>query len=449
MKRKILITLISILGIIISAAGCNSPTDNPYDGIRPSENFNWAKNAGPSQGSVGYGVAVDKNGNSYVIGTFNKQAKLDSISMTLTGVGEFLAKFSSDGKALWAVYIDGTEAAIYDVSVDNSDNVLVGGHFAAGAKLLPGSQTVSAESSVLKFDSGGNLLSSIPGSGTTSKIFIDGSNNLYAASVMDTSASGLGKRSAVSNRIYFSKYNSGGSLILRKEFADPAGAEIKSIAVDLSGNIVLAGTFLGTMNIDSHVISTASNYAFYVIKLDPSGNYLWSNTGESESIGESLVIDNQGNSIFYGFYDYAMKIDSVVFVAFASRGMFLAKYGSDGKLLQAKNLSAQPMSNGDIKLDAAGNVYIANGFYGIINVPGADLVSSSGDICIAKFDPNLQPLWGEMGNCAAPGYVYGLAVDNSSNCLLTGQFQSKVIFGNFTLQAGVQPEFYLAKIKAH
>ncbi|MEP7234698.1 MAG: SBBP repeat-containing protein [Ignavibacteriota bacterium] len=94
----------------------------------------WVKSAG-SEGSaaVGRGLAVDKKGNCYVGGTFMGKPAFDSISImtrNLSYSDVFLAKYNTDGDALWVRNSNGFgPKLLYSVRTDAESNPYIIGSF--------------------------------------------------------------------------------------------------------------------------------------------------------------------------------------------------------------------------------------------------------------------------------------------------------------------------------
>ena len=68
----------------------------------------WARQAGGGNDEWGRAIAVDPVGNSYVTGNLKGEAVFGSIILKDNGFGTFLAKYDTNGKALWATNISST-----------------------------------------------------------------------------------------------------------------------------------------------------------------------------------------------------------------------------------------------------------------------------------------------------------------------------------------------------
>lgn len=123
----------------------------------------WAKAAGGTSLDFTNDIAVDANGNTYVIGSY-ESATITFGATTLTNAGFddiFLVKYDPAGNALWAksigdFYLDRG----HHVAVDASGNVYIAGDFYGGGLVL-GTVTLTAASYtstfVAKYNSAGTL----------------------------------------------------------------------------------------------------------------------------------------------------------------------------------------------------------------------------------------------------------------------------------------------------
>jgi hypothetical protein len=104
----------------------------------------WAKQAGGSYFSWGYGIAVDGSGDSYVTGDFlgsatfgageTNETILNSSGNSLDNVDIFVAKYNSSGDLLWAKKAGGSgQDRGYGIAVDGSGDSYVTGDFLGSA----------------------------------------------------------------------------------------------------------------------------------------------------------------------------------------------------------------------------------------------------------------------------------------------------------------------------
>jgi hypothetical protein len=121
----------------------------------------WAVRAGGSDSDVGYGVAVDEDGNAYVTGEFTGSATFESVSGPVVGPllapsgsrDIFVAKYDSSGHCngvnQWVRNFGGADADIgYGIAIAPSGDVLV-----TGAWEVSGTR----EAFVLRLDSANGL----------------------------------------------------------------------------------------------------------------------------------------------------------------------------------------------------------------------------------------------------------------------------------------------------
>jgi hypothetical protein len=105
--------LISLLFMLLSS----SPSS--------AQDLGWAKRAGGTSSDLGFGIAVDTSGNSYVMGVFQGSATFGAGGLnqtTLVSAGSndvFVAKYDSNGMLVWAKRAGGTSSElVIGIAVD-------------------------------------------------------------------------------------------------------------------------------------------------------------------------------------------------------------------------------------------------------------------------------------------------------------------------------------------
>lgn len=142
----------------------------------------WRTYINGANTDVGYSVAVDKDDNVYLAGTYNASAILYNASTTttapaaaaitlptITGNAAFLVKYNASGVVQWRCVVDGANSEnAYGVKVDRNNNVILTGQYGPGvstiyhasgtsAKTLP-ALTTNPGAFVIQFNSSGVLV---------------------------------------------------------------------------------------------------------------------------------------------------------------------------------------------------------------------------------------------------------------------------------------------------
>ncbi len=212
---------------ILESAGFLDIYVAKYNG---SGDLMWAKRAGGSgstSNDVGFGIAVDVNGNSYVTGFFPGSATfgLDELEQTtLTSTGDidiFVAKYNSSGDLVWAKKAGGSGGDMgAGIAVDVNGNSYVTGYF-EGSATFGGTTLTSAGGGdlfVVKYNSSG-ILEWVKQSNSSSSdywvlgvgIAVDPSGNSYVTGFFSGSATfgGATLTSAGDRDIFVAKFGQG------------------------------------------------------------------------------------------------------------------------------------------------------------------------------------------------------------------------------------------------
>ena len=131
-----------------------------------SGNVIWARNSGGSSGAQGFDVAVDKNGNAFVTGSFGTTAlTFGTYTLTNTGPGNgiFLVRYDANGNVSWAKSAGPGNADLgLGVTADGLGNAYITGVFNGsitfgGYTLTNSGGAGSSEIYLAKYDSTGNV----------------------------------------------------------------------------------------------------------------------------------------------------------------------------------------------------------------------------------------------------------------------------------------------------
>jgi hypothetical protein len=234
--------------------------------------------------------------------------------------------------------------------------------------------------------------------------------------------------------------------VINNAFTD----NIFDLQVDNDHNLVICGQFNGTVDFDPgpavNAHTSAGGADIFLAKYDSLGNYLWAHhfgTGFLTDEGDRLAIDSSGNIFLTGMFGSTVDFDpspgnsATISSSGSNRSRFLAKYDVSGNFIAVKHVggavgSLPSSQDGQAGLgcDAAGNVYMC-GFYGtsLTLGPGVTLpVAGLSDNYFAKYDPQLNLLWGHRLGSSGSEYSQGMYVHPSGKIIVLGSFSNMIDF---------------------
>jgi len=210
------------------------------------------------------------------------------------GYNIYLAKFDSNGNHIWSKRINGTSSGeISSVSVDSSNNVYITGSFIGSHIYLGGNILDNAGGDdvyIAKFDSNGNHKWSKTFGGTSNDrgyfLSLDNSNNVYLTGHFSSSTIDFGG-GALTNSGYYdtylAKFDSDGNHKWSKKFGGSDNDYGYSVSADSSGNVYLSGSFQSpTISFGKITLTNAGGDCgigtctdIFLAKIDSNGGPVW------------------------------------------------------------------------------------------------------------------------------------------------------------------------------
>jgi PKD repeat protein len=240
-------------------------------------------------------------------------------------------------------------------------------------------------------------------------------------------------------------------------WADNAGGSEmdigNSISVDNAGNSYITGFFNETATFGDHSVTSNGSSDIFVAEMDTNGNWLWANSalGNSLDTAEGIVIDSSGNSYITGYFNGTITFGSYTFTSYGEEDTYIAKIDSGGNWLSASRAGG---SNSDIgiklKLDNYGNTYVVGRFQGTATF-GTFSIASAGinDIFVAKLNPNGNWLWATQAGGSGWDSGSDIYTDSDGNCYISGYFQNIATFGDHSITSNDSYDIFVAKMYAN
>ncbi|MBO1352291.1 MAG: hypothetical protein EBE86_035265, partial [Hormoscilla sp. GUM202] len=376
----------------------------------PGGNLLKALNIGSSSNDWGLGIATDSNDNVWTTGSFSGNIDIDgdgNIDLTSNGDDDgYVAKFDRNGTLVKALNIGGSNwDRSNGIATDSNGNAWVIGQFQGNIDIdgdgnIDFANNGTTQQYVAKFDRNGTLVKAFEIS------FQEHFNDIATDSNGNAWAIGY---SHIYDRISTQvvQFNSNGTLVKALSF-DGSLDRGYGIAIDSNGNVWVTGSFKGNIDIDrdgnNDLTSEWPSTDSYVAKFDRNGTLVKALKigGSSNDYGDGIAIDSNGNAWAIGEFQGNIDIDGDGNNDLTSNGgtdSYLAKFDSDGHLLEALNIGSRSNDYGNgIATDSNGNVWATGEFQGNIDIDGdgnIDLINNSGnDSYVVKFPETIVGIVG-------------------------------------------------------
>ncbi|MEI7729776.1 MAG: immunoglobulin domain-containing protein, partial [Verrucomicrobiota bacterium] len=433
-------------------------------------NFLWQQSGTGSP--YGQSVAVDSNNAAFVVGSMGNGGNFGGIQVASDNNGHanmFLAKFDSDGNAVWARSLASSGDALgRSLALDRQGNIFLGGTYLDNTTLGGFSLTCGgvADGYVLKCDSSGNVLWAQtvggPGDDGVNSLAVDQFGNVLVGGTIDNGGTGGGFSFSPNGRnAFLLKLDaSGRGLWSRLVTSSPVGT-FYSVAYSGNGDLAAGGSFAGTATSGTFTMNNVGSQDGMVLVLTPAptitvplanqgilagGNatlnagmsgaglwYQWYQNGMAvpNATNSTLVFNNaqpaQSGNYYVVATNYYGAVTSIVAglgVEYSPNYGWFKTYGTAG----AEAVNA-------MVYDASGNLYVAGYYYNTLTLGGYVLTSvGDRDLFLAKYDRAGNLLWARSaGGVGTDDWGIQIAVDSAGNVYLPGSTTDTISFGTVSL----------------
>jgi hypothetical protein len=305
----------------------------------------YGKRFGGLQSQGATAIRVDSGGAAFVTGFFTGSIDFGPGAMSSVGGADvFVAKIDSAGNTVWAKSF-GDAANQYGEAL---------GVTAAGDVVVAGDYL--------------------------------GSINLGGKTLVNTAGIGAMK-------LFVAKLDTNGQHVWSKSFGESGKIANIHLATSPQGDVGITGSFTGSVDFGGGALVATGGSSFFVAKLDMSGQHVWSASfGEPGSTTTaSIALDATGNAIvaggFLGTVDFGGG--QLVNAGEGSSDAFVAKFGSHGAHKWSKRFGdALAQDANSVTLTPQGRIAVVGSMAGTINFGGGPLMSAGqSDVFVAAFEP--------------------------------------------------------------
>lgn len=355
----------------------------------------WVRSAGGDNFDEAFDVAVDGEGRISITGYFqSSNITVGSTTLNRSGSMDILvAQYDSEGNAQWAQRYGWTATSGLEwgraIVADANNDLYVAGQYKS-ALLVPGLPDLQGcngreQGFLIKLDASGNGIWSLTpqctgdaslGLTTCDALALAPDGSVYlggdfrgdtAYFATDTLPNFM--PSGQSDDAFVVKYTPAGEEVWVRTLAGFNYDEIRSLATDSEGNILVACTREGGHIIDGIDLPFAGsngNYRMTLWKMDPNGTAIWGRRVGDTSFSHEfndLAVDGNDHVWAGGYYQSRCTFDNIVFPNNGNSefyGLFVAHYDADGVVQEVFTDRDQgPRVVNELVCDAAGGLYVA------------------------------------------------------------------------------------------
>lgn len=281
-----------------------------------SGNILWIKQFGGKGFDFGKDIALDKDDNIFVAGTFQDTISIDMKTIISNGSSDiFTAKFDSKGNLKWMIATGGKK---YDygngIAVDKEGNSISTGFFQDTA-IFADTTLISKgyyDIFISKYNNEGKLLwvkqAGGAGHDEAHGIGLDREGNSYIAGYFDANCFFGNVYLSVFNKevddLFIAKYNASGNIVWAKGAGDFTNDIAYDIVTDSAGNSYITGVFYGKLNLGRSSVKSIGSDDCFIIKYDTNGNAIWSTQigGSGSAYGFAVCKGNNETIFSTGYF---------------------------------------------------------------------------------------------------------------------------------------------------
>src|SRR5437660_1605268 len=273
-------------------------------------------------------------------------------------------------------------------------------------------------------------------------VALDGAGNAFVTGYFEQSADfgGGALVSAGVKDVFLVKYSSTGAHVWSKRIGGTGYDLGEAVAVDGSGNVVVAGYFQGTIDCGGGPLTSAGLGDMFVAKYSATGQHLWSKRfgGTGDDYVHGIAVDGSGDVFLTGQFTNTIDFGGPALTSAGYEDIFLAKIsGASGGYLWSKRFGSATRTDAGygVAVDGSGNVAITGFFAYGVDFGVGTLIAQDSDIFVAKYDPAGTYIssrrYGDPAGSPTPTGQFGdaIAMSSGGNVFITGHFSGTLDFG--------------------
>lgn len=228
--------------------------------------------------------------------------------------------------------------------------------------------------------------------------------------------------------VLVAKLTSGGQLVWAKRFGDAESQRGLDLDVDAAGDLLLAGSVSGSIDLGGGELTGAGGADLFVAKLSPAGDHVWSKSFPSSAARARLAVDPTGAVIVAGAHEGTTDYGGGDRVSAGGADVLVLKLDAGGGHVWSRIFGdADSEWVADVAVDPQGSIALAGAFNGSLDLDAALLGAVDGrDAFTAALSPDGAVLWAHPHGGAGHDEAHRVAADSEGRLTVMLSFGDQI-----------------------
>ncbi|MBW2456879.1 MAG: hypothetical protein JRI68_20355 [Deltaproteobacteria bacterium] len=244
------------------------------------------------------------------------------------------------------------------------------------------------------------------------------------------------------------KLNAQGTPAWSKRFGDDKDQRLSALAMDDNGNLAVAGSFAGSLDLGGGPLVAAGPGDAFVAKLTGAGAHQLSvryGSSASDTTATAIALSDAGGIVVVGQFVEELSFGNTSLEGLDGEDIYVASLDDGAELDWAVGVAGSgPDRAHAVALGTDGSVHVAGSYSGILVLPTDSEQSSQGgqDALVFKLTPAGDLLWAFDFGRNDDDQAFDMTLDSQDGIVLTGGFHSGLsVNGTPLLSAGAEDIF--------
>ena len=276
----------------------------------------------------------------------------------------------------------------------------------------------------------------------------------YAVRAVDNAGNASGMSTTVSTNTPTCSVVGTGQLRWAKRWGGASADNGWAITTDGSGNVLVGGSFTGTVGFGGGALSSGGMDDAFVAKYLSDGTPVWSRRmgGTGNDGVRGIAVDRSGNVFVTGYFQNAVDFGGGALSSAGLNDIFVAKYSATNGFLWAKRFGSTGDDEGfGVAVDGNGDVLVTGVYTTSVNFGGSTLSSFGGGrgaFIVKLGGSDGHHIWSQRLLSLSESFGFGVAVDSAGNAYDVGSFIGDVMFKGIRYTNAGDQDVFLAKYAA-